>query len=482
MQQASASSAKVWQKIVYGVLLLILMGIAIALMSIHLEDQVIMAYDEGRHGVNGYEMLRNEDFVVHTYQGEPDMWNLKPPLSYWLIALNLHVFGFHVFAFRLHSVIVSCMVMLLMAFWMKKRYGMTSSLLSLLFLVANSAVYGLNFARTGEADALHILFVTISMLCLLQSSKNVRWLYGCALGFGFSFMAKSFHAAIIPAMCLCFLVCTGEIRRLKLRNYLLLLLFGLLPILPWAVARYQRDGFDFLGTMFSTDVQTRFTAEVAAEEGHWFFYGFKLLQFPVAIACMLLGGAVLVRNAVQKRKLSREQIGLLIWVALPILLYSLSNSKLYHYIVPIMVPLAMGGALAALSLLRLIKGKALKAAFCLVLAAGVAWSVTDNFQTSFSRDDKGSMQATLADMLDRDMDSERIVYIHYGEGSTDWMQNDMLRALLSGDVICKNGGTEAFEEEEESALLVVDKEIADSTLPEYYPVYYESVYQYVFEK
>ena len=487
MQTLHTSKSPKWQTLVYIVLTLILLGLAVTLISINLENQVIMAFDEARHGVNGYEMIRNDDFLVHTYQGEPDFWNLKPPLSYWLIALHFKLFGYNCVAFRLHSAIATVFTLLAATLWTKKRHGMVVSLLVLLFLIINPALYGLNFARTGEADALHTLFVTLSMLCLLSSSRDIRWLYGSALGFGFSFLAKSYHAAIIPMMCLLYLVLTGEVRKLKLKNYLLLFLFGLLPILPWAIARYLRDGFTFFTQMFTTDVQARVSVDVDGKAaGNWYFYLLQLLRNPVAVAYSAMGAAALIWckffKPLHARK--RETVGLLIWILFPLFLYSLSNFKLYHYIVPVMVPISMVGAMAAYMLFRQIKRREIRAAFCALLIAGIAWQTTLNFKAVIARDDKGSMQATIAGALDRDINSETHVYIQYNNGRTRWMQNDMLRALLSGDVICLDGGAEAFEEDDESALLIIDREGMDEELLEYYPIYYESgyQYQYVLEK
>lgn len=46
------------------------------LSAARLED-----YDELRHGQNAYEMLQSGDYIVHTYHGEADYYNCKPPLG-----------------------------------------------------------------------------------------------------------------------------------------------------------------------------------------------------------------------------------------------------------------------------------------------------------------------------------------------------------------------------------------------------------------
>ena len=42
----------------------------------------VEAWDEARHGVSAYEMLVSHAWIVNTYRGEVDYWNLKPPLSF----------------------------------------------------------------------------------------------------------------------------------------------------------------------------------------------------------------------------------------------------------------------------------------------------------------------------------------------------------------------------------------------------------------
>ena len=51
----------------------------------HLDYGELMDWDEARHGVSAYEMLQTGEPIVTTYAYSPDYWNLKPPLSEWLI-------------------------------------------------------------------------------------------------------------------------------------------------------------------------------------------------------------------------------------------------------------------------------------------------------------------------------------------------------------------------------------------------------------
>ena len=65
------------------------------LSAARLED-----YDELRHGQNAYEMLQSGDYIVHTYHGEADYYNCKPPLGLWIITLGYRLFGYNLLGLR----------------------------------------------------------------------------------------------------------------------------------------------------------------------------------------------------------------------------------------------------------------------------------------------------------------------------------------------------------------------------------------------
>ena len=69
----------------------------------HLDYGELMDWDEARHGVSAYEMLQTGEPIVTTYAYSPDYWNLKPPLSEWLIALGYKLFGYNAYGLRFFS-------------------------------------------------------------------------------------------------------------------------------------------------------------------------------------------------------------------------------------------------------------------------------------------------------------------------------------------------------------------------------------------
>lgn len=473
---------KTQKEILYAVILAVLLCLGIYLLFHNLEERGIIAYDEARHGVNAYEMLKNDDWVVHTYQGEVDDWNLKPPLSYWCIMISYKLFGFNCFAFRFHSALSILLLMLIVALWTKKRHGRLVSIVALLFLLANYAFYATHSGRTGDADALYLLFSTIAMLCMLDSARDPRWLYGSAVCFGFAFLAKSFHAMIIPLTCFLCVCATGGLKQLKLKDSILLIFFGLLPVLPWAIARYMRDGMTFFSAMLQTDVQNRVTdGAQGGEWDNWYFYLSCMVNNPTVVAGASLCAMGLGNKMATQKKPATKQTGLMLWMVVPVVAFSFSSFKLHHYIFTAYIGLAIAAGWTTDALYRSAKRGFLFTAGCVALAAVLVFDIGSNVKMVNDQAGNGSYQSFIAETLDRDVDSDKHVYIQYSDALSAWSQADVLRAQLSGDVICINGGVEAFEQDDEDALLIVDKACFDDEMLEYYPVYNESYYLYMLE-
>lgn len=468
MKTLPAHTAKALRKAGVLLVILLLLGCTVFMLLYRVDQQVIFSFDEGRHGVTAYEMLQNSDLIMSTNRGAPDFYNLKPPLSFWAIMLGYKLFGFTVLGFRFQCLLSIFLLFVLVAAWMYRRHGALSSVVALALLAANVAF----FERTSDADELYWLITTASLLCMLDSDRDIRWLYGSALGFGFAFLAKSYHAALIPIVCLAYLLMTGRIRKLKGSNYLLLIVFGLLPIAPWAVARYLRDGTAFFVAMFRTDVAER----IATAGPPWYFYLADLASNPSVILSALLGVSASIHHFIRRGRPTNAQIGLAAWIVLPVVLFSLITYKLYHYVYPVLSAFAISGGLATVYWARCLRGRILRTLCAAALTVCLVAAIGSNVRYSMDRDPRGSYQTALSEMFDRNVDSGLHVYIQSDAKTTEWAQCDILCALLAGDVLCLDGGVEAFESDEEPAVVIVDNQCMDNSLLENYPVYYDSQY------
>ena len=467
----------------------------------HIED-----YDEARHGVNAYEMTQNGDYLVHTYQGEPDLWNTKPPLSFWLVSIAYRIFGYTPFALRFFAGLSTLLGALAITLLMARRYGKWAVPLVLLMFTANSILYGLHFARFGDADSQYQFFFTLAMLCLLLSFKNFKSLYGCGVFFSLAFLEKSFHALTIPAVCFLTLVFTGRLKELTLKRVLLLLASGLALVLVWAAARISRDGFAFFTNSFELDVASRVGGGVAdpaqANMSTWAYNFGVLLGLPYVVGrlsrfflpcnlvCLSFGAVCTAILLIRKVKLTPftryALVACLLWLLVPVLLYSLLGVKFCWYLYSVTMALPALTCILFFAAVRSGFGKRIiTAAMCVFAALLIALSTVNILNVATIEFDQ-TFQAFIAASLDRDLDGGKHAYIIYAEnGYTDWMPGDMLTAQLYGDLTCRNGGLAAFEEDGADSLLFIARTNNEELIAELWTkesVFNEDYYCIAFEK
>jgi 4-amino-4-deoxy-L-arabinose transferase-like glycosyltransferase len=455
----------------------------------HIED-----YDEARHGINAYEMIKNDDYLVHTFMGAPDLWNTKPPMSFWLVALAYRIFGYNAFALRFFAALSMALAAVCIAAWAARNYGKWAAPLILLIFCADSILFGLHFTRFGDADSQYQFFFTLAMLCLLQSHKKFSWLYGCGIFFSLAFLEKSIHALVIPVICFFSLWFTGRLKELTWKRVLLLLASGLAIVLVWVIARISRDGFVFFTNSFQLDVAGRVgggNAEPLYADQPVFLYNLlAVFGKPTTFLCLLLSLACAAVITFKKIRLSpfsqHAAVATLLWLLAPILLYTIAGVKFRWYVYSGLLALPTLTAVLLFSVLRSGVLKKTTVGFTAVCAAVFLAMSVINVQYIATLEFNHTIQAFLRESLDRDLDGGKHAYILYAEnGYSDWMPADMLTAQYYGDLVCKDGGVEAFEADEEDSLLFIartnNKELIEELMSQEM-IYYENYYCVALEK
>jgi 4-amino-4-deoxy-L-arabinose transferase-like glycosyltransferase len=488
------SNKKKLTMILWSIVTVVLLATFVYLCFGNLSAFRIDDYDEARHGINAYEMIRNDDYLVHTFQGEADLWNTKPPMSFWLITIAYKIFGYNAFALRFFSALSAVLVAVFVSLWSMKHYGKWAVPLILLIFTANSILFGLHFVRFGDADSQYQLFFTLAMLCLLQSYKKFPWLYGCGIFFSLAFLEKSLHSFVIPLTCLLSLAFTGRLKELTWKRVGLLLASALTIVLIWVIARISRDGLAFFTNSYELDVAGRVGGGIAEPEyadQNVFIYNFlAVFGKPTTLACLIVSIACALIMFIRKIKLApfskHAVIATLMWLFVPILFYSLLNVKFRWYVYSGLYALPV---LTCILLVTVIRSGVLKKALRIgasIFAAGlIAMGVINVVNVSNLTFDQ-TVQAFIIDSLDRDLDSGKHAYILYAEnGYSDWMPGAMLTALMYGDLVCIDGGLESFYEDDENSLLFVartnNEELIEQLMGEEI-IFNENYYCVAFEK
>lgn len=293
----------------------------------------LLDWDESRHGVSAYEMIKSNNYIVNTYLYQNDYWNLKPILSFWPQVLGYKLFGFDALGLRFFSAFFSFLTVVSVLVFVRYKLGKLPSLISAVALLTSTPYILIHGARTGDADALFIFLFTISILSLLLSHDNIKWFYLSGLSFALAFLTKSWHSASIAIIIILFLLSTKLYKQLSIKKIGIFLLCSATPILSWIIIRYSYDGLDFFRSMIEYDLLKRTSTPLEGHNGTIFYYiKFLLNNYLYWIFLVIASILILFTSPVKK---PRFLIGVLLWILIPLILFSIANTKLDWYIYPV---------------------------------------------------------------------------------------------------------------------------------------------------
>lgn len=324
--------------------------------------------DEGAFSEATREMLVHDDWGHTTLNGAPRYD--KPIGIYWLQATSVSVFGLNDFALRLPSALACWAMALALAGFAVRRMGLAAGALAGLVTVTSIGFQAIGRAATADG-VLNLLLVLagLDLWRFLETQRKapLRRAYAWV---GLGLLVKGPIAVLVPGAAFLVWILVG--RRWRLLRDAVLDLPGWLLLLaiavPWYVYAWERDGMDFVrGFLLKHNVE-RFTGTIGGHGGTPLYY---LLMLPVMA---MPWGPLVVAVALRIRSLWAEPLAryLLGWGGFVLLFFSLSGTKLPHYVLYGYAPLVllMARALAQASpRLRYVVGGGVLAWAALAMAA-----------------------------------------------------------------------------------------------------------------
>lgn len=427
-----------------------------------LGDKPIYDFDEARHGASAYEMMQSGEWIVTTYQGTPDYWNLKPPLSEWIICAFFALFGYTKTAFRAYAAIsvFLCVVMLFM--WSWKKIGKCGALFTVLAMLAITPLWMYHCARSGDANALFLLLCTISTICVAEAfDRSSNYLILSCLCVSLAFLTKSFHAVILVLEMFAVLLILRKQIRISKATLILSLAALILPTGLWALLRYRCDGMAFLSEMLFTDVLHRSADAIEGHVGGPAFYFDFLLSDLGVLACLtaIPAGLVLLK------KHTHYHIVLVTAILLPLFLFSVAKTKLEWYVYSVFPAIALLGGdgiqkLADSEQKWIYKGLAL----CIPVFIATLTTYHSAYGIMIVPVAKDPVQSALEVCLDReDETSSHTIYLDLSDKEYEtWSQARYLTILLAGDGHPGNGTIEDWKNDK-GALLFTTEDSASAS-------------------
>ncbi|HWZ42341.1 MAG TPA: glycosyltransferase family 39 protein [Candidatus Saccharimonadales bacterium] len=341
------SSSKAWL-----LQLAVVVGVCAFVFFFGLGSFGLVGADEPRYAQIGREMLARHDWITPVLNGKP--WLEKPILLYWNEMAAYSLFGVVDWAARVPSALFgSCLVLAI--FFFTRRFRPGAEMDAALMAASMAAIIG--FGRGASTDMQISAPFCVAMLAWWAWNETGRKLW---LGWFYALLAIGTLAKgpVAPGLAVLIVAAYAGLRRQKSIFFHTLWLPGFLIYfaitLPWLIAVQIRTP-EFFRVFFIEHNLERFGTNLYQHQQPFWYYIpvflASVLPWTVfAASAVVEAGASWVRSfrtEKQEGESAEEASGvwlsryLLLWIAIPIIFFSISRSKLPGYILPAIPPVAV---------------------------------------------------------------------------------------------------------------------------------------------
>ncbi len=293
--------------------------------------------DEGAFSEATREMLVSKNYLTTYLNGLPRFD--KPILIYWLQLLSVRTFGLSEFAFRFPSAVAATIWASTTYLFVRRERNESEALLTTALLVLSIQVSII--AKAAIADALLNCTLAVSLLAIFRYWRHQRRssVYIAFTAIGLGVLAKGPIAILIPvAVSLPFFLIQGELKAWfrAVLNPTAIALF-LVIVLPWYTLEYMDQGQAFIDGFFMKHNIGRFNGSMEGHSGALYYY------FPVVLVGIMPSTGILLAAVARFRQRLADPLYqfCLIWFGFVFLFFSLSGTKLPHYMIYGYTPLFM---------------------------------------------------------------------------------------------------------------------------------------------
>ena len=312
-----------------------------AFFSIGLGDRPYSAPSESRYIEIGREMAESGDYI--TPRLDYVKYFEKPPLFYWMQAINTKLFGFDAFTARMPTVFFSVLLCLLTFALGNMLYGRLAGLIGC-FAFATS-VYLFALSRIVLVDVPVSVFMAATLAAFLYLIKNPEKpgktvVYGMYIMAACAVLTKGLIGAVIPGAVVFLWLCfTGKWQLLKQARLVSGTLLFLLIAVPWHILVSLKNP-EFPHFYFIHEHFERYlTKEHGRYQPPWFFLMVMLAGSLPWLAFAAQSAKTALTGSWKERKQDGSKLFLAIWIGFILFFFSLSDSKLIPYILPIFPPI-----------------------------------------------------------------------------------------------------------------------------------------------
>ena len=294
--------------------------------------------DEGRNAEIGREILLLHDWVTPHYDFIPRLD--KPIFFFGLLALSFKFFGIAEWSARVPSVLAALGCLSLTYILARTIFGRWAALWSVLILLTSIEFFALS--RVVILDMVLTMFITLSLVCFwlghLTTGPGRKFLVLLMyVSIGAATLVKGPIGLVLPcAVVFFYLLLSRKWALLREMELSLGVPLFLIVAASWYVV-VERCNPGYLRHFLYEENLARFTTTEFNRSGPWYYFVTVLAGgfFPWTLLLPMTFGDF------RKRPPADGHLFLILWIALPFVVFSLSASKLPHYILPLYPPLAI---------------------------------------------------------------------------------------------------------------------------------------------
>ncbi|WP_432712191.1 ArnT family glycosyltransferase [Pedobacter sp.] len=306
----------------------------------HLSNWGVMESSEARYAEIAREMLQTGNWLIPQYL-EISHFD-KPPMTYWITALGLQLFGVNPFGARFFSQIAFIIQIIILYKIVWELIGDKKLALSAALIYAAMPLVLISI-RNLTTDAYLNTFALLAVWFYLRFNRtqSIKWLYLFFTCLGLAIFTKGPFGILLP------LLAIHPLRQFqnphlqqhpKIRIHFYLGTLCCIIIGGWWFFYLMYHSHQFYHFFVGDQLFNRIAHADAMKRNEPFWYYFILLPLFILPVLSLFAGSV--------PHFFKQQHGQLKWligmtILLPLFLFSLSSSKLSLYILPLMPYIAI---------------------------------------------------------------------------------------------------------------------------------------------
>lgn len=262
------------------------------------------------------------------------IWLHKQPMTLWMMALSIKIFGNNIWAVRLVSLLMSMILIYIVYLMGNKLFNQKIGLIAAFLFAINGFVLeiGSGRASTDHVDLTFLFYTSIAIFLAILGAEKKSWIYASLVGFfiGFAILTKWLPALIVLPIWI--LSCLHYKRKWPFifQSSIVILLLANVIALPWQL--YIFDKFPTEAS-YESEYNTRHVFEPLGTEKSFLWYNLKHLRIKFG-ELIYLPLAIFTFFVFRKRfsSLRNKYFLLWIWIFIPLIIFTFVKTKMPGYI------------------------------------------------------------------------------------------------------------------------------------------------------